>query len=213
MLNKLYVRRVILGLSVAASVVLPAIASADALADFKQFAAKTQSAKGSFEQVSKGAGTAATKQSSGTFTFMRPGRFTWNYTQPYEQILQADGKKLYIYDKDLNQVTVRTLGNALGASPAEILFGSNDLDKNFILKDGGTQDGLSWLVATPRHKDTTFSQIRIALMNGTPYKMELKDAFGQTSYLTFTTFDQNPAGLTAAQFNFTVPKGADVFEQ
>jgi hypothetical protein len=76
---------------------------------------------------------------SGTFVFARPGKFIWTYVKPYEQVLQADGDKLYIYDKDLNQVTVKKLGDALGSSPAAILFGSNDLEKNFTLSEGGTR--------------------------------------------------------------------------
>jgi outer membrane lipoprotein carrier protein len=100
--------------------------------------------------------------SSGTFVFARPGKFIWTYQKPYEQLLQADGETMYIYDKDLNQVTTRKLGNALGSSPAAILFGSNDLEKNFTLAEGGTRDGLEWLNATPKNKDTTFEQIASA---------------------------------------------------
>ena len=76
--------------------------------------------------------------STGTFLFARPGKFIWTYVKPYEQLLQADGEQLYIYDKDLNQVTVKKLGNALGSSPAAILFGSNDLEKNFTLSEAGS---------------------------------------------------------------------------
>jgi outer membrane lipoprotein carrier protein len=96
---------------------------------------------------------------SGTFLFARPGKFIWTYVKPYEQVLQADGEKLYIYDKDLNQVTVKKLGDALGSSPAAILFGSNDLEKNFTLSEAGTRDGLEWLKAVPKTKDSSFEQI------------------------------------------------------
>jgi outer membrane lipoprotein carrier protein len=144
--------------------------------------------------------------------FARPGKFIWEYKKPYEQLLQADGDQLYIYDKDLNQVTVRKLGNALGSSPAAILFGSNDLEKNFTLSEGGTRDGLEWLTAVPKSKDTTFEQIGIGLKDGIPQAMELKDLFGQTSVLHFTNFQRNPQ-LSANQFKFETPKGADVFNQ
>jgi len=151
-------------------------------------------------------------ESTGTFEFSRPGKFIWIYKKPYEQHLQADGEKLYIYDKDLNQVTVRKLGNALGSSPAAILFGSNDLEKNFTLKEAGERDGMEWLQATPKAKDTTFEQIGIGLRDGLPAAMELRDSFGQVSLLSFTKFEKNPA-LPDSQFRFTPPKGADVFEQ
>lgn len=189
-------------------------AQASALDQFKSFVANTKSARGEFtqQQVRKAANSKVPPVSSGTFVFARPGKFIWEYQKPYEQLLQADGEQLYIYDKDLNQVTVKKLGNALGSSPAAILFGSNDLEKNFTLSEGGTHDGLEWLTAVPKSKDTTFEQIGIGLKDGTPQAMELKDTFGQTSVLRFKNFQRNPA-LAANAFKFEIPKGADVFNQ
>lgn len=192
------------------------MANASALDQFRSFVATTKAAKGEFTQrlvkADSAGGTKMSNPSSGTFMFARPGKFIWTYQKPYEQLLQADGEKLYIYDKDLNQVTVKKLGNALGSSPAAILFGSNDLEKNFTLKEAGTKDGLEWLEATPKTKDTTFDHIGIGLKEGVPQAMELRDSFGQVSLLSFKKFDKNPA-MTAEQFKFVVPKGADVFQQ
>lgn len=196
-------------------IALPAFASASALDQFKNFVATTKAAKGEFTQrlvKMENGNTKVSNASSGTFVFARPGKFIWTYQKPYEQLLQADGEKLYIYDKDLNQVTVRNLGNALGSSPAAILFGSNDLEKNFTLKEAGAKDGLEWLEATPKTKDTTFDKIGIGLKNGVPQAMELRDSFGQISLLSFTKFEKNPA-MSGEQFKFTVPKGADIFQQ
>ena len=197
-----------------ATLAIAGTAHAAALDQFKTFVANTKSAKGEFtqQQQRKSANGKATPASSGSFVFARPGKFIWNYQKPYEQLLQADGDQLYIYDKDLNQVTVRKLGNALGSSPAAILFGSNDLEKNFTLSEAGTRDGLEWLNAVPKSKDTTFEQISIGLKNGTPEAMELKDTFGQTSVLKFTSFQRNPS-LGAQQFKFEMPKGAEVNKQ
>ncbi len=193
----------------------PMSAAAAALDQFKSFVASTKSAKGEFSQrVVKSDAQARTKPASistGTFVFARPGKFIWTYQKPYEQLLQADGDKLYIYDKDLNQVTVKKLGNALGSSPAAILFGSNDLDKNFTLQEAGKKNGLEWLHAIPKAKDTTFELIAIGMRNGVPEAMELRDSFGQVSTLTFTNFERNPP-MGATQFKFVVPKDADVFE-
>lgn len=194
---------------------LPGVAAAAALDQFKSFVATTKAARGEFTQrqlknvdgAQKPAGV-----SSGSFMFARPGKFIWTYQKPYEQVLQADGEKLYIYDKDLNQVTVKPLGDALGSSPAAILFGSNDLEKNFNLKEAGARDGLEWLEATPKAKDTTFERITIGLKDGVPQAMELRDSFGQVSQLSFSKFEKNP-NLPAGQFKFSVPKGADVFQQ
>jgi outer membrane lipoprotein carrier protein len=194
---------------------LPGVASASALDQFKSFVKTTKAARGEFTQrqakSSDGASKAAS-MSTGSFVFARPGKFIWTYQKPYEQLLQADGEKLYIYDKDLNQVTVRPLGDALGSSPAAILFGSNDLEKNFTLKDAGVKDGLEWLEAIPKAKDTTFERVSIGLKDGVPQAMELRDSFGQVSLLSFGKFEKNPP-LPAEQFKFTVPKGADVFQQ
>ena len=201
---------------IACAIALPLMAHASALEQFKSFVSTTNAAKGEFTQRLVKADTTAkgkakiSTASTGTFSFSRPGKFIWTYQKPYEQLLQADGEKLYIYDKDLNQVTIKKLGNALGSSPAAILFGSNDLEKNFTLKEAGTKDGLEWLEATPKAKDTTFEHIGIGLRNGLPEAMELRDSFGQISLLSFGKFEKNPA-LAAGQFKFTVPAGADVF--
>lgn len=196
-----------------ALIALVGAAQASALEQFKSFVAGTKSARGDFsqQQVRSTPGKVA-PVSTGTFVFARPGKFVWTYQKPYEQLLQADGDMLYVFDKDLNQVTTRKLGNALGSSPAAILFGSNDLEKNFTLSEAGTRDGLEWLDAKPKNKDTSFEQISIGLKNGVPEAMDLKDAFGQTSKLRFTNFQRNPA-LAANFFKFEVPKGADVSAQ
>jgi len=197
----------------AAMLALGSTASASALEQFKTFVSGTKSAKGEFsqQQVRSNPGKVA-PVSTGTFVFARPGKFVWTYQKPYEQLLQADGDTLYIFDKDLNQVTTRKLGSALGSSPAAILFGSNDLEKNFTLSEAGTRDGLEWLDAKPKNKDTSFEQISIGLKNGVPEAMDLKDTFGQTSKLRFTNFQRNPT-LAANFFKFEVPKGADVSAQ
>lgn len=189
-------------------------AQAAALDQFKSFVASTKSAKGEFtqQQLGKSKSGKAAAASSGTFVFARPGKFIWTYQKPYEQVLQADGDQLYIYDKDLNQVTTRKLGNALGSSPAAILFGSNNLEQNFTLSEAGEREGMEWLTATPKAKDTSFEQISIGLKGGVPLAMELKDTFGQTSRLTFTNFQRNPQ-LGAQQFTFVTPQGADVVKQ
>jgi len=207
-------KSLIASLLVAGAFAVSGAAHAAALDQFKSFVASTKSAKGDFTQQQLGKPKAGkpTPISSGTFVFARPGKFIWTYQKPYEQTLQADGEQLYIYDKDLNQVTVRKLGNALGSSPAAILFGSNNLEQNFTLAEAGERDGLEWLNATPKAKDTSFEQISIGFKGGVPLAMELKDSFGQTSLLKFTNFQRNPQ-LGAQQFKFEVPANADVVKQ
>lgn len=187
-----------------------------ALEQLKNFSRHTLSARGEFTQQTLKNGrpgaTASGVTTTGSFVFARPGKFRWVYLKPYEQILVADGEKLWIYDKDLNQVTIKKLGAALGESPAAILFGSNELEKNFQLEDAGKRDGLDWLHATPKTRDTTFERISIGFQQGVPTAMELRDHFGQTSLLTFHHLIRHPA-IQANEFNFEIPRGADVFEQ
>lgn len=194
---------------------LPLWVNAAALEQFRAFVAATKSARGEFSQrmvKEEGGKLHTSSPTSGHFLFARPGKFIWSYQKPFEQVLQADGEKLYMYDKDLNQVTVRVLGNAIGSSPAAILFGSNDLEKNFTLSEAGMREGIEWLQAVPKAKDTQFEKIGIGLKDGVPVAMELRDSFGQVSVLSFTKFEKNPS-LSAGQFKFVMPKGADVLQQ
>ncbi|TAK92189.1 MAG: outer membrane lipoprotein chaperone LolA [Burkholderiaceae bacterium] len=191
--------------------VFSSFAHADALEQLRNFAAQVKSARGEFTQQVTREGRKP-QQSRGQFLFARPGKFRWTYTQPYEQVLVADGVKLFIYDKDLNQVTTRKLNQALDSSPAAILFGSQALENVYTLKDAGQRDGLDWVEAQPKSKDSTFEKILIGLKDDQPAAMELRDNFGQTTALTFTRFERNPA-LPAEPFRFVPPKGADVLEQ
>jgi outer membrane lipoprotein carrier protein len=197
---------------VALAVVLASIgaARADAIDDLHAFSAQTKTAKGNFVQRVQSR-VKASAPTSGDFVFARPGRFRWSYTKPYEQLLVADGEKLSIYDKDLNQVTVRKLGDALGSTPAAILFGTSDLDRTFELKDAGTRDGIAWLEATPKERDSQFQKIAIGFRAGELAAMELHDALGQTTTLEFANVKRNPP-VDGSTFAFTPPKGADVVQ-
>jgi len=185
-------------------------AHAAALDQLRTFLTQTTSARGEFtQQVMR---NSATQVASGRFTFQRPGRFRWLYEKPYEQLIVADGERLTLFDKDLNQVTVRKLQAALPSSPASILFGSNDFEREFDVTDAGARDGLEWIRATPRAKDTPFERIEIGFRDGLPGAMLLVDSFGQTTRLTFSKFERNPK-LDADTFRFTPPKGADVLTE
>ncbi len=185
-------------------------AAQDAL---REFVRNTLAGKTTFNQVIVNKGGKTSNPASGSFQFQRPGKFRWIYEKPYEQSIIGDGERLWIHDRDLNQVTVRKLGGALGASPAAILAGNDDLEKNFDLKDGGVRDGIEWLEAIPKSRDTTFESVRIGLkVEGgvaSIAAMELKDSFGQTSVLTFGRMERS-TGYAADAFRFTPPKGADV---
>jgi chaperone LolA len=187
-------------------------AQAGAIEQLRSFLTQTTSARGEFVQrVARGAG-AAVQESGGRFVFQRPGRFRWSYERPYEQLIVADGQRLTIFDRDLNQATVRKLQTSLPSSPASILFGSNDFEREFEVSDAGARDGLEWIAARPRAKDTPFERIEIGFRDGLPGAMLLVDSFGQTTRLAFAKVERNPK-LDADTFRFTPPKGADVLTE
>lgn len=183
-----------------------------ALAQLQAFVSETRAARGVFLQRTLRQSGQPAESGSGTFAFSRPGRFRWEVRRPFEQLMVADGEKLYFYDRDLNQVTVRKLADSLGASPAAILFGSNELERSFVLKDTGARDGLEWLDAVPRSKDAGFERIQIGFRAGLPEAMEVRDAFGRTTVFAFSGIERNPR-FDADTFRFVPPKGADLIQQ
>ena len=196
-------------------------AQATALEQLHAFLSQTTSARGDFTQQTPGprsqtaAGASVPGKpvvSHGGFEFQRPGRFRWTYRSPYEQLIVSDGQHLFLFDKDLNQVTKKKLSGALPASPASILFGSNDFEHDFTVADDGTQDGIDWIRATPNSKDSLFERIRIGFQNGMPVAMQLRDSFGQTTDLAFDHVQRNPV-LAADRFAYTPPPGVDVLEE
>jgi len=187
---------------------LPVVAAASGLDQLKTFLETTHSARGIFVQSVASKSGRKPQQSAGSFMLQRPGKFRWAYEKPYPQLLVSDGDKLWSFDPDLNQVSVRKLGKALGASPAALLSGG-DLDGHFDLQEAGQADGLEMVDATPKAADGTFERVRIGFKDNLPRIMEIKDNFGQTTTLLFTEFRSNPA-LPKDAFKFTAPKGADV---
>jgi len=185
-------------------------AHAASVDQLRAFLTQTTSARGEF--VQRVVRNSATQESSGRFVFQRPGKFRWIYQKPYEQLIVSDGQRLTLFDKDLNQATIRKLQAALPSSPASILFGSNDFEREFEVSDLGARDGLEWVLAKPRTKDTPFERIEIGFRDGLPGGMHLVDSFGQTTRLVFTKVERNPK-LDADAFRFTPPKGADVLTE
>ncbi|TAH50395.1 MAG: outer membrane lipoprotein chaperone LolA [Betaproteobacteria bacterium] len=200
--------RILLGLALAL-VVRGAAAAADAVGQLRQFVSATRSAEGEFEQVVTAKSGRKPQQSAGRFAFARPGKFRWEYDKPYPQLLVGDGERMWTWDRDLNQVTVRHIGDALGATPAAILFGSGSLDDNFVLTDAGAGDGLSWVEARPKRAEGAFESLRIGLDGADLKRMEMRDNFGQTTLISFTRLRPNPP-QDATRFRFVPPAGADV---
>ena len=176
---------------------------------FSEFIAGTLTARGEFEQKIFDSNRRLVQESRGVLAFSRPGKFRWTYLKPYAQLIVGDGSKVWIYDEDLKQVTVKKLDQALGSTPAALLAGNNDAMRAFRLVDKGAKDGIEWLEALPRDKDGGFERIRMGFDASGLRTMELVDSFGQTTVLTFSALERNPK-LNPALFRFSPPKGADV---
>ena len=184
-------------------------ASAGAVDKLHRFLESTKTVRADFAQIVVAKNGRKPQQSSGVMMFARPGKFRWQIDKPYQQLLVGDGGKVWIYDPDLRQVTVRKVGAALGGSPAALLSGENDLEKNFQLSEAGEREGIDWLEAIPKSPDSGFEKIRLGFAGADLKSMELYDNFGQTTTLLFSRLERNPS-LAAALFRFVPPAGADI---
>ncbi len=201
-------KRLIFGLTLLASALS---VHADAVDTLRDFVREVKSGRSAFSQTVTSTDGARKKVSSGQFEFLRPGRFRFNYTKPFEQLIVADGVKVWIYDADLNQASSRKLAQALGATPAALLTGAS-LDTDFVLTPQPAKDGLDWALATPKAKDGPFQSMRVGFKGRDLSAVEIVDSFGQRSLLQFSRFEANVA-LDAERFRYTPPAGADVIEQ
>jgi len=189
---------------------IPLTAHAAAIEKLKSFIAATNSANADFTQDVFDQSGRRIQRSSGIMQFQRPGKFRWTYQKPYEQLIVGDGERFWLYDADLNQVTVKKLDAALGSSPAALLSGSNEIENDFTLTEDGSRDRLEWLLAIPKAQDSGFEKIRMAFDAQAGLAiMELFDTFGNKTVLKFSALQRNPE-IPDRQFRFTPPKGADV---
>ena len=186
-------------------------ARADAVGTLRDFVNNVKTGHAAFTQTVTSPDGAKKKTSSGTFDFARPNRFRFAYTKPFEQLIVADGQKVWIHDTDLNQVSSRKFSQALGSTPAALLAGGS-LEKDFTLAPLPARDGLEWAQATPRAQDSAFQSVRIGFKGRDLAAVEITDSFGQRSLLQFTQFAPN-APVSPELFKFSVPAGADVIEQ
>jgi len=193
----------------ALALVFALAAAAASIERYKAFLDGTQSARAQFEQKVYDRSGKLVQQSHGSFVFQRPGRFRWVYQKPADQVIVGDGQRVWIYDRQLNQVTVRKLATALGSTPAALLAGASGIEHAFALSDAGEKDGLEWMEARPREREAGFEHVRLGFDAHGLQAMELTDNFGQNTVLRFSKLERNPK-VNAAEFRFEPPKGADV---
>jgi len=184
-------------------------ASASSLERFQVYVRTTQGARADFEQKVYDRSAKLVQESRGSFVFLRPGRFRWTYAKPFPQVIVGDGERVWIYDEDLRQVTVRRTARALGATPAALLAGASEIEKTFELSEAGEKGGLAWLEARPRESEAGFERVRLGLGVAGVEAMELVDHFGQTTVLRFSNIARNPK-FEGSEFRFTPPEGVDV---
>ena len=192
---------------------------ADGLKDLENFMRNARSGQAEFTQTvttpAKVDESPRTKQSSGSFAFQRPGRFSFVYRKPFAQTIVADGTTLWLYDADLNQVTQRAQEQALGATPAALLASAPDLAAlraEFTLENAPERDGLQWVLATPKASGSQLRSVRVGLDGARLAVLDIEDSFGQHSVIRFADMQLNPQ-LPTGTFSFKVPAGADVLRQ
>ncbi len=186
-------------------------AQADAVEALRAFVRDVKTGQASFTQTVTSPDGARKKTSTGEFEFARPNRFRFAYNKPFEQLMVADGQKVWIYDADLNQASSRRLAQALGATPAAVLAGSA-LEPEFRLANLPSAQGLDWASAMPRATGGAFQEMRVGFRGKELAAIEIVDSFGQRSRLDFARFAAN-VPLPDARFEFKAPPGADVVEQ
>ena len=192
---------------------------ADGLQSLEGFMKNARSGRAEFTQTvtapPKAGQEARSKTSTGQFEFQRPGRFRFVYQKPFEQTIVADGRTLWLYDADLNQVTQRAQDKALGATPAALLASAPDLAAlraDFTLENAPDADGLQWVQATPKARDGQLKSVRVGFEGERLAVLDIQDSFGQRSVIRFSAMQLNPA-LAADTFAFRPPAGADVLKQ
>ena len=186
-------------------------AMADNVDSLRQFYARTTPLQSAFSQEVFDEKGKVTERMSGQLWLSRPDSFRWEYRQPYEQVIVNDGKRLWMYDVDLDQVTVRAAEQALAGAPVWLLNGGPALDEQFSLQDEGQKDGLNWVRMIPKSEEGDFRLARMGLSQGLPQVLELTDALGQRTVITFQDMSHNLV-IPAERFRFTPPKGVEVVE-
>ena len=205
-------KRAALASLVAGALLASAItAHADAVDDLRSFVRDVKTGRAQFTQTVTSADGTKKKVSTGSFEFSRPNRFRFAYAKPYQQTIVADGRKVWIYDADLDQASSRPFDAALGTTPAALLAGGA-IEKDFELAPLPAKDGLDWVAATPKAQESGFKSVRVGFRASALAAVEIVDVFDQRSLLQFSQFTPGVA-LAPESFQFKPPPGADVIEQ
>jgi outer membrane lipoprotein carrier protein len=185
------------------------LAAADGVSSLRDFFNNTTTMRAQFNQVVNDKQGRKEQEVEGTMQLQRPNKFRWDYKKPYEQQIVSDGKQVFLFDTELQQVTIRELSKALGSSPAAMLAGGENVEKSFTLKNATRKDGLAWVLALPKDKESGFERVLLGFKANKLRKMEIYDSFNHITHITFDEVERNPK-LQDSTFLFTPPKGVDV---
>jgi len=192
-----------------AALCAPALAAENARARLDTFAKDLRSVSAHFEQQAFDPKGGAGKTSRGELALKAPRQFRWDTVAPYKQLIVADGEKVWIYDADLEQVSVRAQGTEEAHSPLTVLTDLSQLDRDFATSEQGEHDGLSWLRLKSKDKDPQFAYADLGFDATNLVRMQFEDTLGDKTEIRFSDWKRNPA-LAADAFRFTPPKGVDV---
>lgn len=177
----------------------------------KNFLESARTLQADFTQVQLDESGRPRQESKGSFYLQRPGKFRWDYTKPYRQQIVSSGGKVWFYDVDLEQVTAKKLGQAVGSTPALLLSGEMALEDNFTIEDQGAEEGMYWIKLVPKSEEGGFRYVLIGLEGDKLAGMELSDNFGQLTRIYFANL-RTGITLDPKLFQFSPPAGVDVFE-
>lgn len=183
--------------------------ASDAIRQLDKFFAEVDSFNGRFIQTVFDEKGAVVQNAAGDIALDKPGKFRFEYIEPYPQLIMADGEYLWIYDEELLQATAKPIEEALGNAPIMLLTSIRPLSQDFEIMDAPTRDGLNWVELIPLIQDTEFHHIHIGLNEQGVQKMELHDHFSQKTVIEFADLQMN-SKLPAKYFQFDAPAGVDI---
>ncbi len=187
-------------------------AEATPIAQLEAFLKSTTTLTADFKQVTLSEQGNPTESSFGVFYLQRPGKFHWQYQKPFQQKVIANGGKVWFYDADLEQVTIKKLNKSVGSTPALLLSGDISLKDNFTLEEQGKEEGMVWVRLLPKQAENGFKYVMIGLNQGGLAGMEMSDNFGQLTRIYFSNVKNN-VPIPANTFKFEAPSGVDVFTE
>ena len=191
---------------------LPAAAQAESIAQFDRFFEEVLTFKARFTQTIFDENLVPLEESSGQLRISRPGRFRWDYDPPVEQAIVADRERMWVYDIDLEQVTIRKLTDALGTSPAAVLSSGGNPKQNYRVKNLGQQGKIGWVSLHSKEETAIFSEIQLGFERGTLRLIQLLDDLGQITRIVLSDVKENIA-IGAKWFALEVPEGVDIIDE